>query len=182
MRNFAKPAAFILVGIATAGLILLRGDGLPSATAQPLPAESSVEEPHPPEGQTYIGSKRCSACHFKEFTAWKKSKHAKEAWESVPAKYRTNAECLACHTTGFGRETGFKDLAATPNLVGASCESCHGAGSEHETICKTLTDKKQLTPEEEKQARDSIYRMQPHNVCATCHASRGHKEHPKYTK
>jgi len=182
MRKPAKTSLLLSLGIAALGLVWLQVDGLPMATAQPLPDESAMEEPAPPEGQTYIGSKRCSSCHFKEFTAWKKSKHAKEAWESVPAKYRTNAECLACHTTGFGRETGFKDFASTPNLVGASCESCHGPGSEHETICKTLTDKKQLTAEEESQARDSIYRMQPHNVCATCHASRGHKEHPKYTK
>ena len=39
---------------------------------------------------------------------WKKTKHAKEAWESVPAKYRASAECLPCHSTGYGEATRFQ--------------------------------------------------------------------------
>ena len=111
---------------------------------------------------------------------WKKTKHAKEAWESVPAKYRTSAECLACHATGYGKPTGFKDEASTPNLMGTTCEACHGPGSKHEEACKPFLNKKTLRPAEEKIARDSIYKVLPRNVCVACHTSKGHKEHPKY--
>jgi hypothetical protein len=152
-----------------------------NASSQPPPKEEGPE-PAPPAGQTYIGSKACSACHFKQFTSWKKTKHAKEAWESVPAKYQTNPECLKCHTTGYGQPSGFKDVATTPNLIGTTCEGCHGPGSEHEKTCKPFLNKKTLTPEEEKTARDSIYKVLPKNVCVACHMVQGHVEHPKYDK
>jgi hypothetical protein len=113
--------------------------------------------------------------------SWKKTKHAKEAWESVSAKYQTSAECLACHATGYGQPSGFKDASSTPNLEGTTCEACHGPGSKHVQTCQQYLNKK-LTPEEEKIARDSIYKILPRNVCVACHASKGHKEHPKYDK
>jgi hypothetical protein len=147
--------------------------------SQPPEQKDAAKEPAPPAGQTYIGVKRCASCHFKQYMSWKKTKHAKEAWESVTAQYRTNAECLACHATGYGEGTGFKDEASTPNLVGTTCEACHGPGSKHEEVCKPFLNKK-LSPDEEKIARDSIYKILPRNVCAACHASKGHKEHPKY--
>jgi hypothetical protein len=146
------------------------------------PVAESPPEPAPPPNQTYTGTKQCASCHFKQFMAWKKTKHAKEAWESVPEKYRTNPDCINCHTTGFGRPTGFKDAESTPNLVGTGCEACHGPGSEHEKVAKQYAEKKKLSPEEEKAARDSIYKMLPRNVCIDCHVSKAHKEHPKYDK
>ena len=103
-------------------------------------------------------------------------------WESVPEKYRTAAECLPCHTTGYGQPTGFKDAASTPNLAGTTCEACHGPGSKHEEACKPFLNQKTLSLEEEKTARDSIYKILPRNVCVSCHTSKGHKEHPKYDK
>jgi hypothetical protein len=114
--------------------------------------------------------------------AWKKTKHAKEAWESVTAKYRTAPECLKCHTTGYGQPSGFKDANSTPTLAGTTCEACHGPGSEHEKVCKPFLNKKTLSPEEEKTARDSIYKVLPQNVCISCHLVQGHEEHPKYDK
>jgi hypothetical protein len=152
-----------------------------NASSQPQPKEEGPE-PAPPAGQTYIGSKACSACHFKQFTSWKKTKHAKEAWESMAAKYQTNPDCLKCHATGYGQSSGFKDVATTPNLIGTTCEACHGPGSEHEKTCKPFLNKKTLSPEEEKAARDSIYKVLPKNVCVACHIVQGHVEHPKYDK
>jgi hypothetical protein len=160
--------------IALTGLVI-------SAYSQP-PQKDEGSEPAAPAGQTYVGSKACSACHFKQFTTWKKTKHAKEAWESVPAKYQTNPDCIKCHTTGYGQPSGFKDTTATPNLAGTTCEACHGPGSEHEKTCKPFLNKKTLSPEEEKAARDSIYKVLPKNVCVSCHLVQGHQEHPKYDK
>jgi hypothetical protein len=152
-----------------------------NANSQP-PSKEEGPEPAPPTGQTYIGSKACSACHFKQYTSWKKTKHAKEAWESVPAKYQADPECLKCHATGYGQPSGFTDAKSTPNLIGTTCEACHGPGSEHEKACKPFLNKKTLSPDEEKAARDSIYKVMPKNVCVACHSIQGHVEHPKYDK
>jgi Cytochrome c554 and c-prime len=42
-----------------------------------------------------------------------------------------DAECIVCHTVGFGYETGYKTEKDTPHLKNVGCESCHGPASEH---------------------------------------------------
>jgi hypothetical protein len=144
------------------------------------PQAGQKEEKDPRTDQTYIGTQKCAACHFEQFTIWKQTKHAK-AFEILPAKYRNDASCLKCHSTGFGEPTGYKD-ASTTNLAGASCEACHGPGNKHAEVTKQYAKKKKLSEDEEKIARGSTYRMLPTNVCVTCHADKGHKPHPKYDK
>jgi hypothetical protein len=91
----------------------------------------------------YVGSKKCKMCHMKEFKSWEETKMAK-AYDTLkpgeraeqkkaagldPDKdYTTDAECLRCHTTGYGQEGGFVDIESTPNLAGIGCEMCHGPG------------------------------------------------------
>ena len=134
----------------------------------------------PPKGQKYIGAKQCQACHFDQFLTWRTTKHAK-GFEILPEKYQADATCLKCHTTGHGQDTGFKDLATTPGLVGASCESCHGPGSKHSEIAKSFGTKK-LNEEEKAYVSSTIHKMQPKNVCVECHLTRAHKKHPPYDK
>jgi hypothetical protein len=143
---------------------------------------SPQHEPAPPPNQTYIGTTKCAACHFEQFLDWRQQqeKHSK-AFDVLPAQYRNNAECLKCHTTGYGEKTGFA-AAADKHLAGVTCEACHGPGSTHAEVSKPFANKKNLTPEEQQIARDSIYLMLPQNVCVTCHSTRAHKKHPKYEK
>jgi len=144
----------------------------PSVAQQPLP--------QPPEGQTYVGTKECAACHFEQFMQWRGTPHAK-AFEVLPAKYHTDGSCLKCHTTGHGEPTGFKSVQATPNLVGNSCENCHGPGSKHADVAKSFGQKK-LSEQEQAYVRSTIHRMQPKNVCVDCHLAAKHQPHPKYDK
>jgi hypothetical protein len=171
----------IVVGTLAIAICVAWVIGISTVNSQP-PAKSTPPEPAPPAGQTYTGAKQCSACHFKQYTTWKKTKHATAAWDSVPAKYKKDASCLSCHATGSDQPTGFKDEATSANLKGTTCEACHGPGSEHEKVCKPLTSVKKLSPEQEKTARDSIYKIFPGNVCQQCHLESGHREHPKYDK
>jgi hypothetical protein len=143
----------------------------------PIPPSTTTT---PPANQSYIGVKRCSSCHFKEYMTWKKTEHFTKAWPLVPAKYRTAAECVVCHTTGYGTPTGFKDEASSPNLVGTTCEACHGPGSAHEAACKPFLNEKTLSDEQKKIAHGTIYKIQPGNVCVACHTIQGHAAHPKY--
>jgi hypothetical protein len=149
---------------------------------QSQPPAVPVAAVTPPADQNYIGATACGSCHFKQLMTWKKTKHAKEAFENLPEKYKADPECLKCHSTGYGAPTGFKDIATTPKLAGTSCEACHGPGSKHEEVAKKYSTKKKLEPEEEKEVRGSIYRVLPQNVCMRCHVSQVHGEHPKYDK
>jgi hypothetical protein len=175
MNGLMRSAIVVAVSVAVAALSLTVLNASGSG-----PANSQETANDPRKDQTYIGTQKCAACHFEQFTIWKQTKHAK-AFEILPAKYRTDASCLKCHTTGFGEATGYKD-ATTANLAGASCEACHGPGSKHAEVTKQFAKKKKLSEDEEKIARGSTYKMLPTNVCVTCHADKGHKPHPKYDK
>jgi hypothetical protein len=175
-----------LASLLVTGTCVLVAASLTSAQQEKVkPATGSPKlgpEPAPPPDQTYIGVTKCAACHFEQYQDWRKQqdKHVK-ALGIVPAAYRKNSDCLKCHTTGHGEPSGFK-TAADKSLAGVTCEACHGPGSAHAEVAKPFEKKKQLTAEEEKIARDSIYRMLPENVCVTCHSARAHHKHPDYKK
>ncbi len=171
----------VLMSVAMVMALTVGGIVAQSVRSQP-PAEPAGPAVSPPADQTYTGAKACSACHFKQFMAWKKTKHATDAFSKLPAKYKTDATCLICHATGFGAATGFKDEASSATLVGTSCEACHGPGSKHAEEAKKFANKKKLEPEEEKMVRGTIYKVLPQNVCMRCHATQVHKAHPKYDK
>ena len=94
-------------------------------------------------GAKYIGAKKCKACHMKQYKAWKKTTMAtsfenlkagvkaaekKKAGIDPDKDYTADADCLKCHTTGYGKG-GFTTIEATPKLAGVQCEACHGPGS-----------------------------------------------------
>lgn len=94
----------------------------------------------------YIGTKKCKKCHIKQYKGWTKTKMAnaydllkpgvradrkKLAGLDPEKDYTTDAECLPCHTTGYGKKGGFTSVEESPQLLGVSCEMCHGAGSEY---------------------------------------------------
>ncbi len=93
-----------------------------------------------------IGSTGCKKCHLKQFKSWQETKMAQTFEVLKPGKrsgakkkagldpskdYTTDAECLACHVTSFGKPGGFTDIKKTPDLAGVGCESCHGPGGEY---------------------------------------------------
>lgn len=105
------------------------------------------------EDPTYVGSKSCQKCHYKEYVSWQKTKMAQafttlEPNQAVEAKrkagldptkdYTKDAKCLKCHTTGYGLPGGYPDVGhewteeereRAELLKGVGCETCHGPGS-----------------------------------------------------
>jgi hypothetical protein len=96
----------------------------------------------------FEGTKVCTKCHDLQGAAWEETAHAR-ALDSLkpslkaeaktkanldPAKdYTQDADCLGCHTTGYGRPGGYAPGSAAGTakpLAAVGCESCHGAGSE----------------------------------------------------
>ncbi len=87
-----------------------------------------------PTQAEYVGSQACRSCHTAEYETWSAQPHARAVQSLAGPGERGNAECLACHTTGYGQKGGFPAGAAPdqhPDLVGVGCESCHGPGGEH---------------------------------------------------
>jgi hypothetical protein len=98
----------------------------------------------------YIGAKKCKACHIKQYKSWEKTAMAgsfenlkagvkvaeKKAAGLEDKDYTHDANCLKCHTTGYGKPGGFKSIEDTPKLAGVQCEECHGPGSEFRQIMK----------------------------------------------
>jgi hypothetical protein len=87
---------------------------------------------------TYVGSEGCKECHEKAYSSFMESPKA-HSFESIAraAKGLEKAElnqCFECHTTGYGKEGGFKSEQETPQLKEAGCEVCHGPGGLH---CET---------------------------------------------
>ncbi len=128
----------------------------------------------------YIGNEACINCHKKEGLSWSKRAHAK-AFEALkpgkrkaakkkvgmdPSKdYTINKDCIRCHTTGYRKPGGFKNIKKTPNMKGVGCEACHGAGSKY----KVLHDEKPSFTETEAKVAGELYAASDPEVCDKCH-------------
>ena len=79
----------------------------------------------------YLGSEGCSVCHGQAHGAWKGSEHARafSSLEEVDKSF--DANCIGCHTVGFGEVGGFVDPEISGHLLGVGCEACHGPGKPH---------------------------------------------------
>jgi formate-dependent nitrite reductase cytochrome c552 subunit len=123
-RNNVGVVRILVIVIA---LPVLIGAGCPFTPSNTLPPGAGNA------GLTgkFVGSERCSQCHQSYHTSWADTLHAKALERLEAAGQGTNAECLVCHTVGFGQEGGFKDRATTNALAGVGCESCHGPGGDH---------------------------------------------------
>ena len=105
---------------------------------------------------SYIGSQSCQVCHQKEFSQWSHSSHATafNTLRSVGRDYYP--ECISCHVTGFGYESGYQiGNAERAHLVDVGCETCHGPGRQHT-----------YTP-----LKENIRGQVPAKVCMACHTS-----------
>jgi hypothetical protein len=85
-------------------------------------------------GASYVGVEACRSCHPNTVQKWSATPHAR-AFDALLGDPRpdvvSDAECVSCHTTGFGYVSGWRSREATPHLSGNQCENCHGPGSQH---------------------------------------------------
>ena len=144
---------------------------LPSGVSQAQQGSgASLVTPH--EGGEYVGLTKCAACHFDQYKDWKGSEHNR-AFEILPLKYRTDASCLECHTTGLATDV-------TSQQFGVSCESCHGPGGEHSKYALRFVNEI-ITEEGLTLLRGKIQRLDMIQ-CVKCHVSKAHKKHPPFDR
>jgi len=169
-----------------------------------LKASVEKKKDHPAQakvkGLTYIGAEACAKCHAAEVKVWSGTKHshAYEALEKIakrPSLRQYDPDCVGCHTTGFGYNSGFESAKGTPKLLNNQCENCHGPGSGHaakpndkgllellapwksekeDKLDKALLDKMAALPESERgkvQVPVTQRRMinQIQGMCMQCH-------------
>lgn len=142
----------------------------------------------------YLGVKKCKMCHMKQYKSWKATSMAKslenlKSGVKADAKkkagldpnkdYTTDANCLKCHTTGYGEAGGFKSMADTPKLAGVQCESCHGAGGDYRKVMM----KNPKYKIDEIKAAGLIVPSEDEKGCLKCHGADSpftEKVDPKY--
>ena len=91
--------------------------------------ERDVRERKLFESADYVGTAACAPCHSSEHELWRESAHA-AAFDTLRRRGEAqNANCQACHTTGFGESSGWPGGGEA--LLGVGCESCHGPGGRH---------------------------------------------------
>jgi 2',3'-cyclic-nucleotide 2'-phosphodiesterase (5'-nucleotidase family) len=106
------------------------------------------------EKWTYASTAACVLCHPKAQEHFVTTPHA-FAMQTLERKGREkDPECLRCHSTGFDRPGGTRNLATAVSYFGdVGCESCHGPSSAHVRA----------------QNKTGTKRMVPEQVCVECH-------------
>lgn len=91
--------------------------------------EPAVKEPRLLT-DTFYGRETCGGCHREQLDFWNRTPHA-TAYASLSADdgFDRSADCVECHTTGYG--VFFADLDRARDFAGVQCEGCHGYQAEH---------------------------------------------------
>ena len=89
-----------------------------------LQGEGSTDSP-------WTGEQACAGCHQSAHEVWKASNHAGAFAKLEAVNKAFDANCIGCHTVGFGEPGGFIDPQTTPDRMNVQCESCHGPGGAH---------------------------------------------------
>jgi nitrate/TMAO reductase-like tetraheme cytochrome c subunit len=116
-----------------------------------------------PATAKYVSEKRCYMCHRSQAKLHEGTTHAKSFKNLSDHNQEKDPKCLSCHTTGYGKPSGFVDAKSTPELAGVGCQACHGPGSAH--IEEGLS---------KEQKRQSISLTTP-DSCIKCH--KVHQKH-----
>jgi len=84
-----------------------------------------------PAAYVVTPSQQCASCHEKQFDHWAASGHAQSLATLKLDHKEKSPDCLACHTTGFGRSDGYLNYNITGGLKNVNCTECHYTPAEH---------------------------------------------------
>lgn len=104
--------------------------------------------------ERYLGQEACDRCHAGLIGRLAVTRHFRAYETLLQRGEERNESCLSCHTTGFGRYSGFDpawEEKTGKNLRGVQCEACHGPGTMH--------------------SREGAYIEMARNSCRRCHTS-----------
>jgi hypothetical protein len=93
--------------------------------------EFDFVRPDPAGMGSYAGAEACRGCHPSAYANWSATRHAGAFASLVKTNDQYDPECLTCHTTGFGWESGYGRGRKGGGLGEVGCECCHGRGGLH---------------------------------------------------
>jgi 2',3'-cyclic-nucleotide 2'-phosphodiesterase (5'-nucleotidase family) len=106
------------------------------------------------EKWTYASNAACNLCHKEAQQHFAASVHAFSMDALVRKGRDRDPECLRCHSTGFDRPGGTRNLATAATFFGeVGCESCHGPSAAHVRANNKTGTRRQV----------------PESVCVECH-------------
>lgn len=103
----------------------------------------------------YVGAEACAACHVQEHADWQQTPHAHAFQRLLQQQKHVQPDCVPCHTTGFGFETGFKIGRDHKSLTNVQCEVCHGPGGQHQRRPEKRNIRRTPTPDLCQQCHDA---------------------------
>ena len=121
---FCIPSFFLLTGC-------FKANNSPDLNQETIIFEFHEDRAGVDKGGGYVGSKVCKRCHYEQYITWEKTRHARSYNTLYFKNKHEDRNCLRCHTTGFGKSSGFKSIDETEDLAVVGCESCHGPSLEH---------------------------------------------------
>jgi 2',3'-cyclic-nucleotide 2'-phosphodiesterase (5'-nucleotidase family) len=119
------------------------------------------------EKWTYASNAACNLCHKEATAHFATTSHAAAMTTLEQRGRQRDPECLRCHSTGFDRPGGTRNLATAASFFGAvGCESCHGPSAAHVRA----------------QNKTGTRRQVPESVCSECHTKEQSPEPLDYAK
>ncbi len=84
--------------------------------------------------ERFLGQVACGKCHVGLIDRLAVGPHYRAYETLLQRGEERNPDCLSCHTTGFGKYSGFdldSEERTGKDLRGVQCEECHGPGTTH---------------------------------------------------
>lgn len=108
----------------------------------------------------FVDESSCARCHSEEVAQWRTTKHAKAFNTLVKAQRQYHPDCVRCHVTGFGWETGYRMEDPKLHHRNVNCQVCHGSAEKHL----------------QSPGRGNIRRSPDRATCEACHDLKHSKE------
>ena len=84
-----------------------------------------------PSDRPFQGGATCIPCHEQAYSQWRETPHARAFQALVNDEKQDHPACLGCHTTGYGQNTGYRNVRETAHLTNVQCEICHRVSATH---------------------------------------------------
>lgn len=129
----------------------------------------------------YVGAETCATCHVKEHADWLETPHAHAFQRLLQQQKHVQPDCVPCHTTGFGFETGFRIGRDHESLTNVQCEVCHGPGDLHVRRPEKSNIRRTPTPDLCQQCHDAdqtpdFETQFPHMLAEITHHGQGNQK------